>query len=103
MLNRPIFTGRIERQENRLARTGPEPLAPELPAPLLDVLARQIVPSSDLRNRRALNANLQHNRQLLVVRPTSPPFNADNHLVPHTLLPLDTTSLPTPITTEHKI
>ena len=102
-LNRPVLTGRIERQENRLAQTGPNPLPPKLPAPLVDVLACQIMSASNLRDRHPVNANLHQDRQLLIVRPTAPPLNANNHLVPHNLLLPDMTSIPTPITTEHTI
>ncbi len=93
----------IKRQENRAVRARPKPLAPQSTPPGSNVLARQIVPAGDITHRRATNANLAQDRQLLLIRPVPPPLNTDNNLMTHIPLLPDTTSLTTSITTEYKI
>jgi hypothetical protein len=65
-------------QKPRKIRTA-KPLAPQLVAPLIHMLAREIMPTRNISHRRPANTNLAQDRQLVVVRPTPTALNTDNN------------------------
>lgn len=71
---------------------------PHLPAPLVKVLAGDVMPTRNLRYRRTVHANFREDLQLLLKRPASPPLNANQKPLAASLTSL-TTSKTTSLTT----
>lgn len=53
----------------------------QLLPPLVNLLARDVMPPGDVRNRPAVQPDLGKNLQLLFVRPTPPSLSTKNNLI----------------------
>jgi len=77
----PII-GNLDRQKTNHAAVDQPPLSQCRP-PLVDVLPHDVMPARDRRNAQIAAPSLAHDRDLLLVRPTTPPLRAHQDLLPH--------------------